>query len=75
MARVKCPHLFCGSHDCTPVSTKKGYKTGKGIIGGAVGAFALGPVGAIAGAASGLNGRKTVKMMCNKCGNIFTIKV
>lgn len=76
MAKVRCPALGCRSTDCTPLAEKgKKYRTGKGIVGGAVGAVALGPVGLLAGAASGLNGKKKVKMMCNKCGKVFEIKV
>lgn len=75
MAKVRCPKITCRSTDCTPITEKKKYSVGKGIVGGAIGTLAAGPVFGIVGAASGLNGKKTVKMMCNKCGNIFTIKV
>lgn len=73
--KVKCPRLFCGSKDCIPVATRKGYKTGKGIAGGLIGAAALGPVGAVAGLAAGANGRKAVTFKCMKCGKTFTTKV
>ena len=75
MARIKCPALGCGSHDCTPLTEGKRYKAGKGAVGGVIGAFALGPVGALAGAATGFNGRKKVKFMCNKCGKVFEVKL
>ena len=75
MARIKCPNLLCGSKNCTPITESKKYKTGKGIVGGAVGAVALGPIGLLAGTASGFNGRKKVKFMCNKCGKVFEVKV
>ena len=75
MARVRCPKITCRSTECTPITEKNRYKTGKGIVGGAVGAFALGPVGLLAGAASGFSGKKKVKFMCNKCGTIFEVKI
>lgn len=74
MAKVRCPRITCRSTDCTPITEKKKYKTGKGILGGVVGA-ALGPVGLVAGAASGLNGKKKIKFMCNKCGHVFEMKI
>ena len=76
MAKIKCPSITCRSTGCTPlVETGKKYKAGKGIVGGAVGAVALGPVGLLAGAATGFNGKKKVKMMCNKCGKVFEAKL
>lgn len=76
MAKIKCPGFMCGSTDVTPLAeTGKKYKAGKGIVGGAVGAVALGPVGLLAGAATGFNGKKKVKMMCNKCGKVFEVKL
>ncbi len=75
MAKVKCPGLFCGSRNCVPVTTRKGYKIGKGLIGAVVGNAVAGPVGAIVGAGSGLNGKKTVTFQCLECGRIFTMKV
>ena len=73
--KIRCPGFFCWSKNCVPVTTRKGYKTGKGIAGGLVGGVLLGPVGAIAGAASGANGRKKVTFYCQKCGRTFTRKV
>ena len=71
MARITCPPITCRSHDCTPVTESKRYKTGKGLVGGVAGGLLLGPIGAAAGLASGMNGRKKVKFVCNKCGKIF----
>ena len=70
--KVKCPKCKCVN--CTPLTDKKKFSVGKGLVGGAVGAAFLGPIGLI-GAASGLNGKKKVTMMCNECGAIFDIKV
>lgn len=76
MGKIRCPSITCRSTNCTPLAeSSKKYKAGKGVVGGAVGAFALGPVGLIAGAATGLNGKKKVKMMCNKCGKVFEINI
>lgn len=75
MAKIKCPNIACRSTLCTPLVEKNKYKTGKGLVGGAVGAVALGPVGLLAGAASGFSGKKKVKFMCNKCGKVFEVKV
>lgn len=75
MARVVCPGFLCFSTDCTPLTESKRYKTGKGIAGGLIGGSLLGPVGAVAGLASGMNGKKKVKFVCNKCGKIFEVKV
>ena len=75
MARITCPRITCRSHDCTPVGAKNGYKTGKGLIGGAAGGLLLGPIGAVAGLASGINGKKNVKFVCNKCGKVFEAKI
>ena len=75
MARVKCPGLFCGSKDVVPLTTKKMYKTGKGLVNAAIGGAIAGPVGALVGAGTGLNGKKVVTFQCLKCGKIFTAKV
>ena len=75
MAKVRCPRITCRSTDCTPLTEKNKYKAGKGIAAGAVGAAALGPVGLLAGAASGVSGKKKIKFMCNKCGQIFEMKI
>ena len=75
MAKIRCPKLTCRSTDCTPLVEKNKYHTGKGLLAGALGAVTLGPVGALVGGASGFNGKKTIKMMCNKCGKVFTVKL
>ena len=75
MAKIKCPKMFCGSTNCVPVSQNKKYKASKGIVGGAVGGALLGPVGLLAGAASGINGKREVKFMCQDCGKVFTVKM
>lgn len=75
MAKIRCPKMTCRSTNCTPLVEKGKYSVKKGLIGGALGAVTIGPVGLAVGAASGLNGKKTVKMMCNDCGNVFTVKL
>ena len=75
MAKIRCPKLLCRSTNCTPITEKKKYHAGKGLLGGALGAVTLGPVGAAVGVASGLNGKKKVTFMCNSCGNVFTVKL
>ena len=75
MAKIRCPKLTCRSTDCTPLVEKKKYKVGRGILGATAGSLIAGPVFGVVGAATGLNGKKTVKMMCNKCGNVFTVKL
>lgn len=73
--RIRCPGLLCRSKDCVPVTTQTGYKAGKGLVAGVIGGAALGPGGALIGIATGFNGKKKVKFMCQKCGKIFTEKV
>ena len=75
MARITCPNILCRSHNCTPVAEKKKYGVGKGALVGTVGAVTLGVPGLLAGAASGFNGKKKVKFMCNKCGKIFEVRI
>lgn len=75
MAKIRCPSITCRSTDCTPLTEKNKYKTGKGLVAGAAGAVVLGPVGLLAGAASGFSGKKKIKFMCNKCGKVFEVKV
>ena len=74
MARIRCPRITCRSTECTPLAEKKKYGLGKGVLGGAAGTIIAGPVGGVIGAATGFNGKKTVKMMCNKCGKVFDYK-
>lgn len=72
--KIKCPALFCGGIG-VPVGANKNYKAGKGLLLGAVGSVAIGPAGAIAGLASGFNGKKKTKFVCQKCGRVFTVKL
>lgn len=74
MAKIRCPRLSCRSIDCTPVAQKNKYSIGKGAVGAVVGGVFCLPL-ALVGAAAGLNGKKQVKMMCNKCGKMFTVKI
>ena len=73
--QVKCPKWNCHSINCVPLTEKKKFGLGKGLLGGAVGAVALGAPGVIIGGLTGLNGKKKIKMMCQDCGTIFEIKV
>ena len=73
--RIQCPKWTCRSTECIPLAEAKKYSVGKGAVGSAIGAFALGPVGLAAGVLTGFNGKKKVKMMCTKCGNIFEVKL
>lgn len=75
MAKVKCSNIFCRSTDVVPVSSKKNFKKGKGLIGGAAGAALLGPIGGAVGVATGFNGKKKVKFVCQKCGKVFEVKM
>ena len=75
MAKVKCPNMFCRSTNVVPVSTKKSFKKGKGLIGGAIGGALLGPLGGAVGVATGLNGKKKVKFVCQDCGKVFEVKM
>lgn len=75
MARIKCPRMFCGSRNCVPVSQAKKYKTGKGLVAGAVGGAAFGLVGALVGAGTGFNGKGKVKFVCQDCGKVFEVKM
>ena len=73
--RIQCPKWTCRSTECIPLTDSKKYSVGKGLVGSTIGAVTLGPIGLLAGAASGLNGKKKVKMMCTKCGNVFEVKL
>ncbi|MDO5131659.1 MAG: hypothetical protein Q4D81_01605 [Eubacteriales bacterium] len=75
MASIKCPRITCRSKNCVPVAQDKRYKAGKGLLGAAVGGVLLGPVGAVVGAGTGLNGKQKVKFVCQKCGKIFEVKL
>jgi len=75
MARIKCPRITCRSTNCVPVAQDKKYKAGKGLLGAAAGGMLLGPVGAVAGAGIGLNGKRKTKFVCQNCGKIFEVKL
>ena len=75
MARIKCPRITCRSTNCVPVSQKKKFKATKGLLGGAIGGALLGPVGAMAGAGTGLNGKRKTKFVCQDCGKVFEVKL
>ena len=75
MATIRCPRITCRSTGCVPVTQNKKYKVGKGLIVGAIGGYFFGPVGAIAGAGTGFNGKGKVKFVCQKCGHVFTRKM
>ena len=75
MAKIKCPAWGCGSTNVVPVSEKKHFKKGKGLIGGAVGTAIGGPLVGAVGLATGFNGKKKVKFICQDCGKVFEVKV
>ena len=75
MAKVKCPNMFCRSTNVVPVSSKKNFKKGKGIVGGLIGGALLGPVGSAVGVSTGFNGKKKVKFVCQDCGKVFEVKI
>lgn len=73
--KIKCPGLFCGSTNVIPVDTKKKFSVGKAVVGNTVGGL-FGPVGAIVGAATGINGKNgKTKFVCQKCGKVFEVKL
>lgn len=74
MAKVKCPNWKCRSTECIPVTEKKKYSVGKGAVGVAAMSVVAAPL-AIAGALAGFNGKKKVKFMCTKCGEVFEVKM
>ena len=73
--KIKCPRMTCRSTNCIPLTEARKYKTGRGLVGAAVGNFVFGPVGALVGAGAGLNGKHKVKFMCQDCGKVFEVKV
>ena len=75
MSKIKCPNILCRSTDVVPVSTKKNFKKGKGLIGGAVGTAIGGPLVGAVGLATGFNVKKKVKFVCQKCGKVFEVKM
>lgn len=73
--RIKCPRLLCGSTNVTPIGAKNNFKVGKAIVNNTIG-FALGgPMGAVIGTATGWNGKKKVKFVCQDCGRVFEAKI
>jgi len=75
MSRIRCPNVLCRSTSCVLVAQNKRYKPVKGLIGGAIGGYFFGPVGALAGAGTGFNGKGKVKFVCQSCGKVFVKKV
>ena len=72
--KIKCPKWGCGSIECVPITDGKKYSVVKGVAGAAAGAF-VGGFMAIPGALAGFAGKKKVKFMCTKCGNVFEVKL
>lgn len=75
MAKIKCPKWSCGSTNVVPIGSKKNFKMGKAIVNNTIGFAIAGPVGGLVGAATGFNGSKKVKFICQDCGNVFEQKV
>lgn len=75
MAKIRCPKWSCGSTNVVPVGAKKNFKIGKAIVNNTIGFAVAGPVGGLVGAATGFNGKKKVKFICQDCGNVFEQKV
>ena len=75
MSRIRCTNVLCRSTSCVPVAQNKRYKPVKGLIGGAIGGYFFGPVGALAGAGTGFNGKGKVKFVCQSCGKVFVKKM
>lgn len=75
MANIKCPILGCGGIGM-PIDTKKKFSVGKALVGNTVGGLLFGPVGAIVGAGTGINGKNgKTTFVCQKCGKVFERKV
>lgn len=75
MAKIRCPKWTCGSANVIPITAKKNFKAGKGLVGGIIGASIAGPVGGLVGAGTGFNGKKKIKFVCQDCGHVFEEKV
>ena len=67
--------LHTSSTSCVPVAQSKRYKPFKGLIGGAIGGYFFGPVGALAGVGTGFNGKGKIKFVCQSCGKVFVKKI
>lgn len=76
MASIRCPKWSCNSTNVVPVDTKKKFSVGKALVGNTVGGLFFGPVGAVVGAATGINGKNgKTKFICQDCGNVFEKKI
>lgn len=75
MAKIRCPKWTCGSTNVIPITAKKNFKAGKGLVGGIIGASIAGPVGGLVGAGTWFNGKKKIKFVCQDCGHVFEEKV
>lgn len=75
MAKIRCPKWSCGSCNVVPIGAKKNFKMGKAIVNNTIGFAIAGPVGGLVGAATGFNGKKKVKFICQECGNVFEHKI
>lgn len=73
--KIKCPSWGCNGVGM-PIDTEKKFSFGKAIIGNTIGFAIGGPVGAIVGAGTGINGKNgKTKFVCSKCGKVFEKKV
>lgn len=74
MSKVKCPKWGCDGIGM-PIDTKKKFSVGKAFVGNTIGGF-FGPVGAVVGAATGINGKNgKTSFVCTKCGKVFEKKI
>ena len=72
--KIKCPN--CWSMEFQVIGTKKKFSVGKAVVGNTVGGMVFGPVGAVVGAATGIQGKNgKTKFVCNHCGNVWEQKV
>lgn len=75
MANIKCPIFGCDGVGM-PIDTKKKFSVGKALVGNTVGGLLFGPVGAIVGAGTGINGKNgKTTFVCQKCGKVFERKI
>lgn len=72
--KIKCPK--CSSVEYQVIDTKKKFSVGKSLAGNTVGGLVFGPVGAIVGAATGIQGKNgKTKFVCSHCGKVWEQKV